>query len=117
MLRIYKLVLTTGAQNLWDLIVASGVCDKLGNGLVSGVPNQELYADRCINLDISSDTGNGTGTVTISSRQGITTGSFNAFLPNTNFNKTSNRNSICLKDYFLTGSAGSLIAEVAVESV
>lgn len=114
MLRIFKFTLTTAAQNLWDLIVASGACDSLGNVLVGGVKNDAFLYDRCINLDISSDTGNSTTTVTISDRQG---GLFNAFAPNTNFNKTSNRNSICLKDYYLRSSVASGIAEIAIEWV
>lgn len=114
MLRMFQLTCpTSNTSSIWDLIVAAGYCDVLGNVLVTGVKNQEIIVDRCINLDISTDTGN-SGTVTIYDRAGRV---FNAFAKNTNFNKTSNRNSICLKDYFPVGSGSSQLIDVAMESV
>lgn len=113
MLRIIQITTTTTAVNLWTAIVATGVCDSLGNIISGGQKTGEIFQDRCQNLDISSDTGNTTNTVTIGDKEG---NEFNAFLPNVNFNKTSNRNTICLKDYTLKGT-GSAIADVAMEFV
>lgn len=114
MLRIFSLTLTTVKQNLWDLIVATGEIDTTGTILSGGNRTNEILADRGCNLDISSNAANGSVTVTISDRKG---NSFNAFLPNTNYNKTTNRNAICYKDYYLSCSVNGAIANVAMESI
>lgn len=95
------------------MIVAAGYCDKLGNTLVSGIKNDAITPDRGDNLDISADTGNGTNTLTISDAYG---GNFNAFLPNTNYNKVSVGDNICLKEYWIQGSANGVIADVALNT-
>lgn len=113
MLRNFQLTVTNSPQNLWDLIVAAGYCDNLGNVLISAVKNGEILADRGFNLDISTNTAN-TNQLIIQDRFG---GSFNSFAANTNFNKTSNRNTICYKDYFLVTNTGTCIANVSMESM
>lgn len=110
MYRTFDLTLTASYKSVWDSIVASGFCDSTGTVLSGGNRTNQIIVDRVSEFDLRPGDTN-TGDVTIADRQQST-----GFIL-TNLSKRSNRNTICLKDYFAKGSDTSQVLVVEIESI
>lgn len=128
MFRAFKITLPadTNYHNLFSLIVGtSSPTNVQGYGLAQGgtnetaitgaIPSSGILPDRGNFLEIQADSGN-SGTLTISDRNNAnSTGKvLNAA---DIFQASSNRNSVCFKDYFIAGSASSQVMEVHLEII
>lgn len=122
MMRSFKITLPNDENNhnLFSLIVGTAVYGLVNGGtnetaITGAIPKDGILTDRVSLLSITGDSGNA-GTVTINDRNSTnTTGPVPAKSVIFNIGPF-NRNSICLKDYFLQGSVGSQIVEVLIES-
>jgi hypothetical protein len=119
--RTFKITLPadTSNHNLFSLIVgtanyglANGGTDE--TGITGAIPTDGILPDRGTNLEIQSDSGNA-NTLTVNDRNNAnTTGKV---LNKTDvFSVSSNRNTICFKDYLLKGGAVSQACEVRFET-
>lgn len=99
----------TNAHNLWDLIVAAGYCDSLGNVLVTAVKNNEILPDRVSFLTATVTAGS------VSFQDRHASGGTTYTAGGSQTWKTS-RNSISLKDRFFAGAAGSETFTIDLEA-
>ena len=106
----------TAFHSLWDSIVASGACDQQGNTLVSGVKDDGIITDRVCELQIQSQ-ATGTDTISVSDRNNANEAGFTMLKTAAPFITRSSRNSICLKDYYIKGSAVSMPYTATIESI
>lgn len=113
MYRSFNLTLPadTNAHNLWDLIVAAGFCDQLGNMLVSSVKNDAIVPNKVQQLTITVRTGS----IAISDNSGAAGGGV-TYTAGSSMTWRNNLNTIYLKDRVLTGAAGSETFTVDMES-
>lgn len=103
---------STSAISIWDAIVAAGYCDSLGNTLISSAKNDAITPDRVQQLNIIGTTVGSTATVLdLYQTSGGTPVSTTVA-----FNRSSNRNTICLKDHQLKGSTNDVFA-ISTESI
>jgi len=122
MFRTFKLTLPADTlnHNLFSLIVGTanyGLANGGTNetGITGAIPSSGILPDRGNFLEVQSDSSNAS-TLTISdSNNTNTTGKV---LNSTDvFSVSSNRNTICFKDYFLKGGASSQACEVRLEVI
>ena len=109
----------TAIHNLFSLIVgtaAYGLANGGTNetGITGAIPTDGILTDRVNNLQITI--GEVGGTIAISDRNNANS-SGELYASGDVFAMTSSRNSICLKDYFLKGSAASQECTVAIEAI
>ncbi len=112
MFRTFTLALSNAYVSIWDMMIADGFINNIGEMLVSGVKNSAIITDRVNSLDVRPADAN-TGTVLYRDAQAD---------PGTeqelsNMSKRSNRNSICLRDYKFLDSTGGDKLVVEIESV
>ncbi len=111
MYRTFTLPVPSSYASIWTMLQTAGFIDSLGNMLVSSAKNDAIIPDRVHQLDVRPSDAT-TGSITYRDAQAD---------PGTEqvlqgFEKNSNRNSICLKDYlFQQGSAEDAIV-VEIES-
>lgn len=120
MFRTFKLTLPadTNSHNLFSLIVGTanyGLANGGTNetGVTGAIPNSGILPDRGISLEIQADSNNVSTLVINDSNSSNTTGK--VLNPLDTFFTSSDRNTICFKDYFLQGGANSQACEVRLE--
>ena len=99
-------------QSIWDLLIANGFCDSLGNMLVNSAKNDAIIPDRVMELDLRPADASLALTITYEDQQ-ASPGTAQQLL---NISKRSNRNSICLKDYKFAESTAAAFLVVEIES-
>jgi len=120
--RSFKVTLPadTNVHNLYSLIVGTanyGLANGGTNetGITGAIPTDGILPDRVSKLEIQADSGNA-GNLTILDRNSAnTTGKVLA--AGDPILSQSSRNTICLKDYLLKGSAASQACEVEIEEI
>lgn len=101
--RAFELTLpNTDEQNLFTLMSA----------VTGAVPTDGVLPDRVNDLSLKVRSG----TVTLGDRNSANAGGSD-FGAGEGITKRSGRNTICLRDYTLTGAAGGEVVEVDVESI
>ena len=120
MFRSFKITLPadTNNHNLYSLIVGPLYPAPRGTnepGITGAVPVDGIFPDRGNNLQILADGGN-TGNIVISDRN-FATVLGGVLAKGATFSVQSTRNSICSKDYFISGSAVSQVLEVSFEFI
>lgn len=110
MFRTFTLALSATYTSIWDLLVAAGFDDSLGNMLVSAVKNQAIIPDRVQQLDVRAADGN-SGDVTYRDNQADP--GVEQKIPTTGLLLRSNRNSICLKTLQFAGNANSISVSIS----
>jgi hypothetical protein len=121
MFRTFKLTLPTDTNNhnLYSLIVGTATYGLVNGGtnetgITGAIPSYGILHDRGIFLEIQADDNN-TSTITVNDRNNAnTTGK--VLSGGDIFSVSSNRNTICFKDYFLQGGANSQVCEVRLEN-
>lgn len=110
----------TNVHNLYSLIVGTakyglrhGGTNEIG--ITGAIPTDGILPDRVSSLEIQGDPDN-TSTIQVLDRNNANTG---GKLLNSGdvYNRLSNRNTICLKDYLIKGGAASQELEVTIESI
>jgi len=104
----------TDFHSIWDSLIAGGFINRLGEILITAVKNNAIQTDRVCELQIKSQ-ATGTDTITVSDWK--LTGGFTMLATADPFISRSSRNSICLKDYYVKGSAASMPYTINVESI
>jgi hypothetical protein len=112
MFRTFTVALSSTYTSIWDLLIAGGFINNIGEMLVSSVKNNAIISDRVNMLDVRPADAN-TGDVYYRDQQAD---------PGTeqvlgNMSKRSNRNSICLRDYKFMDATGGDALVVEIESV
>ena len=105
--RSFKITLPgdTNYHNLYTLMLA----------ITGAAPTDGILPDRVAELEMQADNGNGVNTVTVADGNNAnTTG--RALTAGDIYLKRKDRNIICLRDYYLAGSAGGESVEVEIES-
>jgi len=115
--RTYPITLPadTNYHSIWDSLITAGIIDNLGQVIVSNVSTTEIVTDRVCELQIQSQAAGGQ-TISISDRAQTGTPPTLASTA-APFIARSSRNSICLRDYFVKGSANSQGYTVTMESI
>lgn len=112
MFRTFTLALSNAYVSIWDMMIADGFIDSLGNMLVSGSKNSVIIPDRVAELDVRPGDANAGTTLYRDSQADPGTEQ-----ELTNMSKRSNRNSICLRDYKFLDSTASDKLVVEIESI
>lgn len=126
MFRAFKVTLPadTNNHNLYSLIVGSvsgtnpfgyGVTEGGTNetGITGAIPLSGLFPDRVGRLEIIADIGN-TSTLSINDRN-YTNTTGKVLNAGDVYLEESDRNTLCIKDYFIQGGANSQALEVTIE--
>jgi hypothetical protein len=118
MFRTFKLTLPADANNhnLFSLIVGTASYGKVNGGtdetgVTGAIPSSGVLDDRGSFLEIQSDSGN-SASLTINDRNNVNT-SGKVLNAGDIFSYSTNKNTICFKDYLLQGNAQS--CEVRLE--
>ena len=112
MFRTFTLNLSNAYVSIWDMMIADGFINNIGEMLVSSAKNDAIIPDRVNMLDVRPADAN-TGD-TLYRDQQVDPGTEQIL---SNMSKRSNRNSICLKDYkFLDATGGDKLV-VEIESI
>lgn len=120
--RTFKVTLPadTNNHNLFSLIVGTASYGLVNGGtnetgITGAIPTNSILSDRGNFLEIQADSLNAS-TITINDRNfANTTGK--VLNVGDIFSLSSNRNSICFKDYFIQGGAASQAFEVRLENI
>jgi len=122
MFRTFKVTMPadTSNHNLFSLIVGTAIYGLANGGtnetgVTGAVPTDGILSDRGTYLEINADGGNAS-TITVNDRNVANT-SGKVLSAGDTFQVASGRNSICFKDYILTGGAASQVFEVRLENI
>jgi len=118
--RTFKITLPADINNhnLFSLIVGTanyGLVNGGTNetGITGAIPTDGILSDLVSFLEIQADSANG-NTITVNDRNNVnTTGKILNVLDI--FSRETNKNTICLKDYFIAGQAASQAMEARIE--
>jgi hypothetical protein len=108
-------------HNLYSLIVGTAVYGLVHGGtdetgITGAIPTDGILPDRIQSLDLLFPDSNSAVVVFVSDRNHANeTGK--SFSAGDNYHKDSARNSICMKDYFLSSGASEAGVVVEIESV
>lgn len=119
-MRAFKVTLPadTNEHNLFSLLVGTanyGLANGGTNetGITGAIPTDGILPDRVSFLQITADSGN-SGTISINDRNNAnTTGQVLA--KSVSYTQNSTRNTVCLKDFFMLGSADSQAFEMNID--
>lgn len=119
-MRVFKVTLPadTNNHNLFSLLVGTanyGLVNGGTNetGITGAIPTNGILPDRVSFLILTADSGN-SGTIAINDgNYANTTGTVLA--KNITYSQTNTKNSICLKDFFIAGSADSQAFELNID--
>lgn len=120
--RNFKITLPAdvNAHNLFSLIVGTanyGLVHGGTNetGITGAIPIDSIFPDRVSNLEIATDSASPGSVVLLDRNNANTSG---VVIPaNSNYSLPSgDRNTICIKDYFVKGTVNSSVFEVDIAS-
>lgn len=121
-MRAFKVTLPadTNNHNLFSLLVGTSIYGAAQGGtnetaIAGAIPTNGILTDRVSYISLTADSGNA-GNVAINDRNNAnTTGEVLA--AGKQFLQTSTRNTICLKDFLIAGSANSQVFELNIDSI
>jgi len=111
MFRTFTLAVPATFTSIWDMLITAGFIDSQGNMLVGGNKNDAIVPDRVHQLDCRPADAT-LGTITYRD-QYADPGVEQALQ---GFEKNSNRNSICLRDYLFKQGAAEDAMVVEIET-